>query len=550
MATIYTFTKDPLPDDLKQLELNLTDPHIILGVTHPDLHGGVSLPVGSTVASLNHISPDAIGFDINCGVTVVDLKINLDVMTFNNYRLPLINLIKSNIFAGVGNIKSSGQNILKVYGKAANETLSEVKLEDFDYFKGFDGDIKFNTNIPIDNILDFGLRDLKASSQFFNTFYNDKGMEYFEFNGSVSGDSKTISQAAKSKGIGCLNSVGSGNHYIEIVHVSEINCIDLKEVLPFKKNSILGLIHSGSRGLGWQVCTEAMKNCERDDKSIFTAHSKVKEFNDFFEKKFDQVFLNEANKYKMEAKAQSEVDGQKPAFFITLRENGEATKKGLNYLKSCNSAMNYAYANRFLLANDLIRIFESVFKVKGKIFCDSSHNMGSIESFETLCKIFKGKIPNTEIHSYINKENALSFDDDIIVTHKKGSTNVLPPKFFNPNDVKYKFGMPYIIGGSCFTNSYMMFSTNTHLVKLCSDAHGSGRIVRRGICKDQGWNVFDLEKILTNKNTSLLGTEKEMITENGFCYKDINSVHKFISDAEPGTSVRSVRLEPLLVIKG
>lgn len=550
---IYSFTFNPPNDAINDLRNIFKEENNILGITHPDLHNGYSLPIGSTIASLNNISPEAIGFDINCGVIVIDLKLNMEEIIFEKYRKPLINLIKSNIKTGIFN--NNNESNMKIFGIQPKGDFSEINLSKFDYFSGFEKNIKFNSDIPIENILNFGLKDFKNSFQYNDMFYNNNGIEYFEFNGSVNGNSKLISQKSKSKGLNCLNSIGSGNHYIEIVHVKELINNDLINILPFKENSILGLIHTGSRGLGHQVCIDSInkynKYIKYNQYNKIVNHSTINTFRNIFNKKFNEVFLKESLKFKNIKSNSTFISEKNNPVFLPLRNNKSKDNNcGINHLYASNSAMNYAYVNRFLLANDIIRIFEAVFKIKGKIFCDSSHNMASIEKYDTYLKILKGEISNNEIHKNLNMDNSCNFNEDVLVIHRKGSTNVLPPSFFNPNNLKYQYGMPYIIGGSCFTNSYMMFSTNTHLVKLCSDAHGSGRVIKRSDCNKKGWNIKELNNILEKNGTTLIGTEKEMLTENGFCYRDVNDVIKYLFNTEPINNLKAVKLKPLMVIKG
>lgn len=548
---IYSFTENPPRGTLEGLyEVITKEENNILAVTHPDLHGGVSsLPIGSTIATLGQISPNAVGSDINCGVLVVDLNLKMNEFEFNKYKLPLSKLIKENLLTSY----DKNEEDLEIFGLKDFEDFEnqkEFNFEKIEHFENFEGNKNFKTEIPIDEILNFGTKNLKNSFQYSNLL-SENNLSYFEFEGSVTGNSLNVSQKAKSRGIKGLNSVGSGNHYVEIVKVDEIINFE-GNILPFEKNSLLALIHTGSRGLGHQVCNDFVNKFNKLPANLKIMENKhenrINAFKKVFDKSFNETYEAPEN-HKVSVKRlipslinfQNEKENIKEDLLFMPLSANKPESTAMKYLSASNSAMNYAYTNRLLLANDLIRIFETVFKVKGKIFCDSSHNSASIENYDNFINLFKGG------EYELNKEN-ICYTKNPLVIHRKGSTKVLPPNFFNSTDLKSNFGMPFVVGGSCFTNSYILFSKKSHLQKLCSDAHGSGRVIKRGDCKKL-FKLQDLDQILRENQTTLIGTEREMITENGFCYKDVNEVFNYLRKVEK-EETRAVKLKPLLVLKG
>src|SRR5213076_2787540 len=67
---------------------------------------------------------------------------------------------------------------------------------------------------------------------------------------------------ARARGAGQLGTVGSGNHFIEIQRVERVFDANTTTTIKLTKGTMTVLIHSGSRGLGHQVCTDFVKRMD------------------------------------------------------------------------------------------------------------------------------------------------------------------------------------------------------------------------------------------------------------------------------------------------
>ena len=526
----YIFSPQPPKSSVKEIDhiLNLQNSNSIISVLHADFHPGPVLPVGTSLLNYNSVSPDAIGYDINCGVSVVNLKISKS--DFIKNREKIIEILEKKIEVGR-------------FNSADLKNLANKNSE----------------NQPsIEEILNFGLKNIK----------NENKNSYFEFNGSVEGNIKYISQKARKKAKETLKSVGSGNHYIEFVFIDEIygeNIIfNENSLFSQKKDTVLAMIHTGSRGLGHQVCTDYtkqfnyLKDIEQSNVDVlkFSYFEDIKsKFLDNFEKNFNENFadFNEkkiaknfyqnynTNLFESKILKRNQIEIKNSPIFINLK-----SELGKKYFSALNSSKNFAYANRYLLANDVIEICESIFKIKGEVLSDSSHNSASLENSNFL-DCYNGK--NFDYENFKNVKNNFfeDFNKNYFVLHRKGASKVLSPELFDHLSDFSKTGHPFVIGGSMCTSSIISFSNSFAPNHLFSSCHGSGRIIPRSYAS----KLFDgkkIEEILEEKNIKVIGNEKELRQENLYCYRDIDQVQKYLNEVKSGNSRFKVR--PLLVIKG
>ena len=267
----------------------------------PDIHEGYGFPIGG-VAAINLengvISPGGIGYDINCGVRL--LLSNLNFSEIKNKLPALADILFKRIPSGVG---SSG--ILKLKEKEINQVLE--KGVSWAGEKGF----------------------TKEADQ-----------SFLEENGNLKGArAEKVSLKAKNRGHDQLGTLGSGNHFIEVQKVMEIYDEDIADYLKIKKDQITILIHTGSRGLGHQVCTDYLR-----------------------------VFDNAMKKYNL---------------FLPDRELACApfnSLEGQDYWQAMAAAANFAWVNRQILTYLTRQVFQEIFNEKNlKIIYDVAHNIAKIE---------------------------------------------------------------------------------------------------------------------------------------------------------------------------
>src|SRR6184192_3562908 len=207
---------------LTQLANGATLPGIVrAALAMPDIHQGYGLPVGGVVATdaeRGVISPGAIGFDINCGVRL--LKTPLDAADIAARIEPLVDALYAAIPTGVG---SRGPLALDA------RMLDEVMA------RGAAWAVERGYGVPDD-------------------------LERIESGGCLDGaDPGKVSERARERGRRQLGTLGSGNHFLEVQVVDEIDDARTAEALGIRLGQVMVMIHTGSRGLGHQVCTDYLE---------------------------------------------------------------------------------------------------------------------------------------------------------------------------------------------------------------------------------------------------------------------------------------------------
>jgi tRNA-splicing ligase RtcB len=205
---------------LEQLQNVATLPGIVdAAIAMPDIHQGYGFPVGGLAATElpdGVVSPGGVGYDINCGVRLLALP--LTDAELGRRREALVHAISRNVPAGGG--------------KGNRRALSRADLD----------------------------RVLVEGSRFLGS---DDDVDRTESNGCLPGaDTAAVSERARERGGGQLGTMGSGNHFVELQRVERIFDRDAAEALGLREEQITVLIHSGSRGLGHQVCTDYVKRMD------------------------------------------------------------------------------------------------------------------------------------------------------------------------------------------------------------------------------------------------------------------------------------------------
>lgn len=273
-----------------------------------DWHFGYGFPIGGVLATdVNwgeqggSISPGGVGFDINCGVRLVALDCSVD-------DIPNIDRLASRLN---GRIPSggSGKGGLNISERDLDEILSRGS----------------------EAMVDLGF-----------AYQEDLGQ--IESNGVLENENG-VSDRARSRGIKALGTLGSGNHFLELQTVGEIHDSNPHDLF---EGQVVCMIHSGSRGLGHQVCTDHVRNLE----------SKYRNRNGTWH-------------------------NDEWGFEINDRQLAAApvhSKEGESYLDAMNGAANFAYANRSALTHRLRQTLAAELKVETNLIYDVSHNIAKIET--------------------------------------------------------------------------------------------------------------------------------------------------------------------------
>ncbi|QLH54227.1 MAG: RNA-2',3'-PO4:RNA-5'-OH ligase [Candidatus Kapaibacterium sp.] len=295
-----------------------------------------------------------------------------------------------------------------------------------------------------------------------------------------------VSERAFERGITEIGSLGSGNHFIEIGYVAEIFEPEIAESLGLFKNQIVVWIHTGSRGYGHQICSD-----------------------------FAREYQSVAKKYQIE-----------------LVDRGLAcapfnSKEGQQYYNAMNSAANFAFVNRQLIAHQIKNVFLNYTKkikpLKFDLLYDLAHNIAKVET-----------------HNISGKKRKL-------VVHRKGATRSFPSKL-----LKGKFsdlGQPVLVPGSMGTSSYVLIaSENAVQLSFGSSCHGAGRILSRTQAKKE-INAKDLKEKLERRGIIVKTPSISALSEEApEAYKDVETVVNVVNNLKIAKPV--AKIKPLAVIKG
>ncbi len=419
------------------------------GIAMPDCHEGYSVPIGFVGAiktSDGVISPGACGFDINCGMKL--LKSEFSEKEISPHLERLANAVQKEVPSGLG--------------KGGRTKLS---LE------------------QVDRILEGGIPYLVKQG------YGEKeDIENCEGNGSLEwADASVVSSYAKNRARDQVGTLGSGNHFLEIQRVDEIFDEKTAGVFGLSKDQIVIMIHTGSRGLGHQVCTDYLKEFI----PLMTNKYKV----NVFDREFACVPFN--------------------------------SPEGQRYFKAMASAANYAWANRQMIAHFIRKSWKEVLGEKNSSLSslyDVAHN-----------------IIKKEKHSIDGKETELAI-------HRKGATRAFPPGHPEIPQRYQETGQPVLIPGSMGTASYVLAGTKQGEEAFYSTSHGAGRTMSRHAAMRR---ISGQEVINSLKSRGIMvkcRSSRGIAEEAPLAYKDVDRVVEIVHNA--GLSKKVVKLKPLAVIKG
>jgi tRNA-splicing ligase RtcB (3'-phosphate/5'-hydroxy nucleic acid ligase) len=321
---------------------------------------------------------------------------------------------------------------------------------------------------------------------------NKDDLRFIESSGKLEFDEPAIiSERAIERGKSQVGSLGGGNHFIEIQVIDEIYDEEAANAFGLKKGNISVMIHSGSRGFGHQVATDFI---ERIRKKNLDKLSKLNI-------KDPQLIFAEIN-----------------------------SKEGKHYLQALNAASNFAWANRQLLMQDVISIFEhylksSAAKLGFRLVYDQAHNIAKFEHH-----MVQGK-------------------KELLLVHRKGATRAFPPGHMDIPAEYRRVGQPVLIPGSMGTASYVLRGTQKAMdVSFGTSAHGAGRRLSRHKAIKYALNI-NVRDQLKEKNILVFTHSKKGLKEEiPEAYKEIDDVIEVTEGA--GISERVARMVPLVVVKG
>ncbi len=416
----------------------------------PDIHWGYGFPIGGVAATDpadgGVISPGGVGYDINCGVRLCATRLR------DSELQPRIERVVTELFRRVPCGVGSSGAIAKVAKKELDQVLTRG-----------------------------------AAWAVAHGYGRPEHLEATEDGGCLAGaDPSRVSERARERGLAQIGTLGSGNHFLELGVVEEIRHEEAAREFGLERGGVTLLVHTGSRGFGYQVCDDYLK-----------------------------VMAQAVRKY---------------GFALPDRQLACApvrSAEGEDYLKAMACAANFAWANRqtiMALAEEALHVALGIGPrdLGLRLIYDVCHNIAKLEEH------LVGGAPRT------------------LCVHRKGATRAHVPRGrTNPS----RFGQPVIVPGDMGTHSWLCVGTERSLAETWgSSCHGAGRVLSRTAARKK-FAGRDLIAELKAEGITVMAEGRGTVAEEmRGAYKDVSRVVDVMDQA--GISTRVAKLRPVGVIKG
>ena len=423
-----------------------------------DWHFGYGFPIGGVVATDveagelgGAISPGGVGFDINCGVRLCAM----DVQVRDIDSKALVGMLAKEIPAGAsskGGVQLDETRMDSILGNGAGAAV-EMGWGEF--------------------------RDL----------------EVIESNGSLESEERSVSERAVKRGMKALGTLGSGNHFLELQVVDRVVDERAAAAYGLREGQITAMIHTGSRGLGHQVCSEHVAAIE--------------------------------SKYQRDGD-----DWVSPEWGYRLRDRQLAaapifSREGGAYLDAMRAAGNYAFANRSALTQRLRGVLREHLGRDGEldVVYDVSHNIAKVEDHVVHGKTCK------------------------CCVHRKGATRALGGDHPELAARFSSVGQPVLVPGDMGTASWVLAGPSKGgNDAFSSSCHGAGRQLSRTAAR-KSVDARALIERLEQQGVHVRAKTPNVLSEEApEAYKDVDDVVRLTEQA--GLARPVARLRPLAVIKG
>src|SRR5262245_41683942 len=442
--------KDQAPEQVANVAFLPGIQHASLAM--PDIHWGYGFCIGGVAATDpdegGFISPGGVGYDINCGVRLVRSKlVESDVRPI---LTKLMDQLYANIPAGVG---QEGK-----YHFAAKE-LRQLMAEGVGFLKK---------------------RGLATEAD----------IEHTEARGCLpTARPEDVSERALTRGADQCGTLGSGNHFLELQIVDRVFDEAAAQVMGLEKDMVCIMIHSGSRGLGYQVCDDALRSLR-----------------------------GAPAKYGIRLPDQQ---------LVCAPVN---SPEGQEYLGAMCAAANYGFCNRQLLMWQAREAFEKIFNrgwehMHMTLLYDVAHNIAKLEEHDV---------------GGVKKK---------LWVHRKGATRAFPAGHPEVPEMYRRIGQPVIIPGDMGRASWVLAGeagSMVHSFGTC--CHGAGRLMSRtqAVKHAQGRRID--EELAKKGVIARARSWKGLAEEQPDAYKNVDLVVEVVHRA--GLARKVARMRPIGVVKG
>jgi tRNA-splicing ligase RtcB (3'-phosphate/5'-hydroxy nucleic acid ligase) len=449
-ALMDLIRKDQAPEQVANVAFLPGIQHASLAM--PDIHWGYGFCIGGVCATDPKeggvISPGGVGYDINCGVRLV--RSNLFYQDVKPHLTELVEELFRQVPTGVGRS-----------GKYRFDACELRRL----MADGPSRLIERGQAVPSD-------------------------IDHTEARGRLEGaEPEYVSERALERGKDQCGTLGSGNHFMEVQVVDAVFDDEAAGSMGLEKDMVCVMIHSGSRGLGYQVCDDALR-----------------------------MLRGVPEKYGIDLP-----DRQLACAPVESPE-------GEHYLGAMRAAANYAWCNRQLLMWQARETFETIFgrrweDMQMNLIYDVAHNIAKFE------------------------EHTIDARKRRLWVHRKGATRAFPPDHDEVPSMYRRVGQPVIIPGDMGRASWVLVGQNGSMEQTFGTAcHGAGRVMSRtaSIKHAQGRRIDDELKqqgIIVRARSW-----KGLAEEQPAAYKDVSLVVDVVHRA--GLAKKVARMRPIGVIKG
>jgi tRNA-splicing ligase RtcB (3'-phosphate/5'-hydroxy nucleic acid ligase) len=420
-------------------------------IAMPDIHWGYGFPIGGVAAfdpERGVVSPGGVGYDINCGVRLLTTP-----LAVHDARPRLGELV---------------DELFRTVPSGLGSSRSDLRLADAE----------------LDRVLAGG-----AARAVEMGYGRVEDLAAIEAGGRLAGaDPAEVSERARERGRSQLGTVGSGNHFVEVGWADETYDAEAAHTLGLEAGTVTVLIHTGSRGLGHQVCDDHL-----------------------------DVMLAAAKRYGIVL--------PDPQLCCAPLPSPEASA----YWGAMNAAANFAFANRQLITHFVRRAFARTFgdpiAERIDIVYDVAHNIAKLEEHE-----IDGRRRQ-------------------VCVHRKGATRALPPGHPELAPRFQALGQPVLVPGDMGRASFVLLGLDRAASETFSSCcHGAGRRLSRHAAKKLA-RPRNLVRELESQGILVRAASRATVDEEmPEAYKDVTDVVDVVAGA--GLARKLARLRPLAVVKG
>lgn len=419
----------------------------------PDIHWGYGFCIGGVAATDPDeggvISPGGVGYDINCGVRLIRTDLNLDALRPHIHQL--VHQLFRDIPTGMGQ----------------------------------SGPFRFEKP-ELTRLMDEGASYLLSKG-----LATEDDLAHTEAQGQLSGSAPDrVSERALMRGRDQCGTLGSGNHFLEVQVVDRIEDPDAAAAFGLEGGQVTVLIHTGSRGLGYQVCDDNLAAFKRAPKKYG------------FQLPDQQLACAPVN-----------------------------SPEGAAYLGAMRAAANFAFCNRQLLTHLTRDVFARVLgrpweELGLRVVYDVAHNIAKLEDHEVSPGVCKR-----------------------VCVHRKGATRAFPAGHPELPATYAAVGQPVLIPGSMGTASWVLVGQPGSMQHTFgTTCHGAGRMLSRteAVRRASGRRID--QELDALGIVALARGHKGLAEEQPAAYKDVDNVVEVVHRS--GLSRKVARLRPVGVIKG